>query len=309
MHRFLASFLLLCCAACLPALSQTTPNPDFQRYIAKYKDIAVDQMHKHKIPASITLAQALLESGAGKGELAVKSNNHFGIKRGSSWQGPTVTHNDDRRGEHFRKYKTVEESYEDHSQFLLRERYQRLFRLNILDYKGWARGLKACGYATSPVYADRLINLIELYRLYELDEPIAADGQFVARTVVEEPEYEEVTFSYHNMLTNNNVLCIRAKEGDTWESLSKELRISKSKLLKLNEAVESVSLHDGDYVYLGKKATKGPKSMKGRWHKIRQGESMYSIAQLYGIRLASLYKLNFKDADYQPVANDLLRVR
>ena len=285
------------------ALAQTRKNAAYEQYISQYRDLAVEQMRAHGIPASITLAQAILESGAGRSDLAARSNNHFGIKRGNDWQGPTVTHDDDRQGERFRKYASVRDSYEDHSRFLMRDRYQRLFRLSILDYKGWARGLKACGYATSPTYADRLIQLIELYQLNDLDE----DPNHPR--IPEPPKVEEVDLHYHTRLTNNGLVCIRAKRGDTWQSLADELHLSKKTLLKYNEAIESLSLTEGDYVYLERKAKKGPKEMKGQWHKIAGDESMYSISQRYGIRLQNLYKLNYKTSDYEAVPGDLLRVR
>lgn len=301
MRRFI---LLLVSGLCVCG-AYAQRNSVYEAYIEKYKDIAVEQMRRHKIPASITLAQGLLESGAGRSDLAQRSNNHFGIKRGSDWTGPTVTHDDDRNGEHFRKYKTVEESYEDHSKFLLRERYQRLFRLSILDYKGWARGLKACGYATSPIYADKLIGIIETYELYNLDE-----DPNNPRIII--PAYEptpEIHLNYRAFTLNNNIRCTIARAGDTWEAIANDLRMPLNRLLDYNEADTDIPLSEGDFVYLEKKATKGPKEMKGQWHKVGPDDSMYSIAQRYGIRLKNLYKLNYKDDDYQPLPNDLLRVR
>ena len=145
-------------------------NARYVEYINKYSDLAVEQMKLHKIPASITLAQGLLESGAGYSQLARKSNNHFGIKCGGSWRGRTVRHDDDARNECFRAYKHPRDSYEDHSDFLRRgARYAFLFKLDITDYKGWARGLKKAGYATDPSYANRLITIIEDYDLYKYD--------------------------------------------------------------------------------------------------------------------------------------------
>ena len=283
-------------------------NAAYEAYISKYQDLAVAQMRTYHIPASITLAQGLLESQAGQGELARKSNNHFGIKRGSDWRGKTVRHDDDRKGEQFRAYKNVKDSYEDHSQFLLKERYQRLFRLSILDYKGWARGLKACGYATDPRYADKLIQIIETYRLDDLDED-PKGGWKPRKDLLIEPEYEDIRGTYHRLLTCNGVMCVKAQEGDTWQSLAAEMGLTLKQILKINEAEESLPIHPGDYVYLEKKATKGPKEMKGQWHKVAPGESMHSVAQRYGLRVANLYKINYKDADYQPSAGDLLRVR
>ena len=304
-HIFRTFALWLVLALFMQPAAAQQRNSVYEQYIEKYKDIAVEQMRRHKIPASITLAQGLLESGAGRSELAQKSNNHFGIKRGSDWQGPTVTHNDDRHGEHFRKYKSVEDGYEDHSRFLLKERYQRLFRLSILDYKGWARGLKACGYATSPVYADRLIGIIELYHLDELDEDPDNPRIFI-------PEIEptpEIHLNYRPITFNNGIRCTIARSHDTWEAIAQSLRVPLDRLLDFNEAVEEIPLNEGDFVYLEKKATKGPKEMKGQWHKVGSDDSMFSIAQRYGIRLRSLYKMNYKDDDYQPLPGDLLRVR
>lgn len=290
--------------ACVTAVAQTK-NSTFQEYINKYKTIAVEQMEKHGIPASITLAQGLLESGAGKSELAQKSNNHFGIKCGSNWFGPTYSHFDDGRNECFRAYDNARASFEDHSQFLKKERYARLFRLSILDYKGWARGLKACGYATSPTYADRLIDIIELYELNKLDrDPKSPYVPEPARPAM------NVVLNTHHVMTNNDVMCIKATAQDTWESIAKEFAIPKYKLLEYNEAIEQVVINPGDFIYLQKKQKKGHKHFgKDYWHHVKQGESMYSIAQLYGMRISSLYKLNYRDEDYVPFAGDLLRVR
>ena len=143
-------------------------NSRYNEYIKQYAPLAVEQMREHRIPASITLAQGLLESGAGQSTLARKSNNHFGIKCGSNWRGRSVRHDDDARNECFRAYRNPKDSYEDHSLFLKRgARYAFLFKLKITDYRGWARGLKKAGYATDPSYANRLITIIEDYDLYK----------------------------------------------------------------------------------------------------------------------------------------------
>lgn len=139
-----------------------------QEYINKYKEAAIEEMKLHKIPASITLAQGIIESASGTSELAVKANNHFGIKCGN-WKGETFRSDDDLPNECFRKYKTAQDSYEDHSTFLHKKRYDILFTFKITDYKGWAKGLKQCGYATNPEYARKLIAKIELHNLAVLD--------------------------------------------------------------------------------------------------------------------------------------------
>ncbi|MEG0455320.1 MAG: glucosaminidase domain-containing protein, partial [Bacteroides sp.] len=168
--RFLTLFaFILLLTLCADAYSQKR-NSRYVEYVNRYSELAVEQMREHRIPASITLAQGLLESGAGMSELARKSNNHFGIKCGSSWNGRTVSHDDDARGECFRAYRNPKDSYEDHSAFLKRgARYAFLFELDLTDYKGWARGLKKAGYATDPSYANRLITIIEDYELYKYD--------------------------------------------------------------------------------------------------------------------------------------------
>lgn len=299
-HFYILALLLLPCT-----ITAQTRSSAFERYIEQYKEVAVEQMRTHGIPASITLAQGLLESGGGNSELAKKSNNHFGIKCGADWQGPYVTHFDDNRNERFRVYDSPQQSFEDHSKFLLRPRYQRLFRLSILDYKGWARGLKACGYATSPTYADRLISIIELYKLDDLDEDPNAP-KFVMPELPAAPKHPR---AFHPRTQNNGIPCVIAYSGDTWESLAAETKLSKQRLLDYNEAFEDMEIGDGDIIYLKKKAAKGPAEMKGQWYKIQRGDSMYSIAQKHGMRLNSLYKMNFKADDYTPVEGDLLKVR
>ena len=297
-------FIFLICSFAVSCLSYAQRNAVYQQYIDLYSDMAIDQMRRYKIPASITMAQAILESGAGKSYLATKANNHFGIKVSSGWNGGYVTRDDDRKNERFRKYKNVADSYEDHSKFLLKDRYKRLFDLDPLDYKGWARGLKACGYATLPTYANRLIDIIETYELHELDE----DRHGLKRKK-KKKEIEYVAPQKHIVMLVNGKQCVVARQGDTWESIAKELKVSKRKLLKYNEMMEDYALPAGMNVFLEKKAKKADAKYKDYWHKVKQGESMYGIAQYYGIRLENLYKMNFKDDSYLPIAGDLLKVR
>lgn len=296
--------ILLMCVTLVAPLALGQKNSAYLQYIDKYKDAAIDQMHRYHIPASITLAQALFESGAGTSYLATRGNNHFGIKVGTGWTGKYITRDDERKSEHFRKYKSVEESYEDHSQFLLRDRYKKLFDLDPQDYKGWARGLKACGYATLPTYANRLITIIETYELYEYDE-----DSFGFKRKKKKSEPEVVAPARHAVSLLNGKRRVVVAAGDTWDSLAKELKMSKNKLLKWNEVDEEFILPVGMNVFLEKKAAKADAQYKDTWHKVRQGESMYSICQAYGICLKNLYKMNFKDDSYIPVAGDLLKVR
>ena len=287
-------FLILI-ISCLTLQAQTR-NKQYEAYIKKYRELAVEEMKKYHIPASITLAQGLLESGAGQSTLARKSNNHFGIKCGSDWYGKTVSHDDDARGECFRAYKHPKDSYEDHSKFLAgRPRYASLFNLNITDYKGWARGLKKAGYATNPRYADQLIGIIELYELYKYD-----DKNYL-KWIKKNP-------NPHQTYIANDLLYIVVRAGDSWKSISQEFDISQKKLRKYNDLYKGYALQVGDILYLEKKNKKADK--EHIVHVLRAGESMYSISQKYGIRLKNLYKLNKMDEDDPaPKIGTILRLR
>ena len=284
--------LIICCLT----LQAQTRNKQYEAYIKKYRELAVEEMKKYHIPASITLAQGLLESGAGQSVLARKSNNHFGIKCGSDWYGKTVSHDDDARGECFRAYKHPKDSYEDHSKFLAgRPRYASLFNLNITDYKGWARGLKKAGYATNPRYADQLIGIIELYELYKYD-----DKNYL-KWIKKNP-------NPHQTYIANDLLYIVVRAGDSWKSISQEFDISQKKLRKYNDLYKGYALQVGDILYLEKKNKKADK--EHIVHVLRAGESMYSISQKYGIRLKNLYKLNKMDEDDPtPKTGTILRLR
>ena len=281
-------------------------NSRYQAYIDQYKDLAIAEMLKYDIPASITLAQGLLESGAGMSELATKGNNHFGIKC-HDWQGATMRHDDDEEQECFRKYRDVYESYEDHSRFLSRQpRYRSLFHLKRTDYKGWARGLKRCGYATSPTYAKQLIGIIELYKLHQYDKAKKYDKFMVDRSAVKDVD---TGLNLHPIHIYNKNYYLKARPGDTFKSIAKEVGISYKKLAKYNERDKNDRLVPGEIIYLKKKQKKAEKTYKNRPHRVKAGESMYSIAQYYGIRLSSLYKMNDLSPDYSIEVGDLLRVR
>lgn len=293
MKRYLISLLTI--FVCLVLQAQTR-NKQYESYIKQYRDLAVEEMKKYRIPASITLAQGLLESGAGQSTLARKSNNHFGIKCGSDWRGKTVSHDDDARGECFRAYKHPKQSYEDHSKFLAnRPRYASLFKLDITDYKGWARGLKKAGYATNPRYAEQLIGIIELYDLHKYDRKGGL------KWMKENP-------NPHQTYIANGLVYIVVRAGDSWKSISKELDISQKKLRKYNDLYKGYALQVGDILYLEKKNRKADK--EHIVHVLRAGESMYSISQKYGIRLKNLYKLNKMDEDDPaPEVGTILRLR
>ncbi len=293
--------------ACTGVLAQMKWNQRYQTYINQYRDLAIEQMLKFKIPASITLAQGLLESGAGYSELATKGNNHFGIKC-HGWTGRKTYHDDDEAQECFRAYNNVYESYEDHSLLLSRQpRYRSLFSLDDDDYKGWARGLKKCGYATSPTYAQKLIGIIELYKLQQYDKAKKYDRFMESRTYKDSPSAKGGIL--HPIHRYNKNYYVVVKQGDTFRSLGKELGLSYRKIARYNERNKRDKLVVGETIYLKKKQKKADKAYKNRPHTVKPGESMYSIAQYYGMRVKSLYKKNGLSPDYVPKVGDKLRVR
>ena len=302
MRKFFISIAL---TTALMASAQARWNQTYQQYIDQYKDVAIEQMQRYGIPASITLAQGIFESGAGRSELAVKVNNHFGIKC-NGWTGRRSYHDDDERGECFRAYDNAYESFEDHSKFLAeRQRYRGLFNLKRDDYKGWARGLKAAGYATNPQYADRLIELIQLYKLYQYDKAKDYD-KFLSGHAKSQSSNGQ---ALHAIKVFNKNYYLIARRGDTFKSIADEIGISYRKLAKYNERDKRDRLDEGEIVWLKKKQKKAPKDYKGRLHYVRNGESMYTIAQNYGIRLKNLYKMNHLSPDYQIRVGDALRLR
>lgn len=263
----------------------------YEDYIAKYSDMAREQQRLYGIPASITLAQGLLESAAGRSTLAREGNNHFGIKCHADWNGETMLRNDDAPNECFRVYDTAEESYTDHSRFLRRKRYAPLFDLDSEDYVGWAKGLKKCGYATDPNYADRLISIIELYSLYNLDndnfKEIQETAAFIHQTLMQK----------HFIRKSRGLHYVIAQPGDTYSKIAKELHINKKKLLKYNDASEDGEIKPWEEVYLQEKLDEAPNDVMTAT--IGDGESIHSVSQRYGVKLQVLKKLN-PDADDRP---------
>jgi LysM repeat protein len=274
----------------------------YEAYISKYSDLAIEHQKKYKIPASITLSQGLLESGAGQSSLARQSNNHFGIKCHSDWRGGRVYHDDDLRGECFRKYDQVEDSYTDHSKFIaFRPRYSVLFDLDLKDYKGWAKGLQQCGYATDRAYANKLIKVIEDYELYRFDSHKGTRKQ-------ETPQQNKnASTELMPIYKTHGLIYVIARANDSFESIAQNLGFKEKELRKYNEVPEEFPLQPGDIVYLEKKKKKADKPYYD--HVVQIGESMHSISQHYGVRLKSLYKLNKKDMEYIPAEGDVLKLR
>jgi hypothetical protein len=267
----------------------------YSDYIDRYHALAQKHQSKHKIPASITLAQGLLESGAGSSYLAVNSNNHFGIKC-HNWKGERVL----RYNDCYRKYKKTEDSYEDHSEFLKQPRYTVLFTYKITDYKLWARGLQECHYATDKAYANKLIKIIEDYQLYQYDSGSKTEKD-------KSEEKQKVPPRMRQAYIRGDLLYVRAEENDGFDKIANDMGFKVKDLLKYNEAPEGFPLGKGDVVYLQKKKNKADKPYS--LHTVKIGESMYGISQRYGIKVKKLYKINKKNAEYIPTEGDVLRLR
>ena len=298
---------LLFLTVCLLLQAQRT-NQAFWSYIDKYKDWAIEQMHEYRIPASITLAQGLLESNAGRSRLATEANNHFGINVGGSWTGPYIVQSDDRPNDRFRKYKSARESYVDHSKFLQQKRYQGLYQLGRTDYKGWARGLKAAGYATNPAYAESLIRVIEMYNLQQFDTG-KYRSQKPATTATQTNSVDEF-WQRHKIYLNNKNHFIIVEIGDDMATISKKTGLSLHKLYKYNDLPRDYAPTEGDLIYLKNKRKCASKEFKKNpIHIVEPNQSLFDIAQLYGIRLESLCKLNEWDEPHAVQVGEILRIR
>ena len=288
--------ILVCCVLVTTAYAQHRQT-SYNNYIKQYAPLAVEQMKQHNVPASITLAQGLLESGAGLSTLSRKSNNHFGIKCGGGWRGRGVRANDDAPNECFRAYRKVEDSYEDHSLFLVgNQRYASLFKLKKTDYKSWARGLKKAGYATDPSYANKLITIIETYDLYKYDN----DGMSKREAKKWQKLLKKKPWlaNPHDVYIANGLAYVIARDGDTFQLLGGEFEIGWKKLVKYNDLQRDYTLEEGDIIYLKEKNKKTVADVV--YHEVREGDSMHSISQIYGVRLKTLYKLNVMADDHIP---------
>ena len=305
----------------LISLSTANAQSDYHRlspeeYISLYKELAVVNMHDKNVPASITLAQAMFESDCGNSPLALQAKNHFGIKCHIEWTGDTYHQDDDAKDECFRKYENPLQSFEDHSDFLRsRERYNELFQLEITDYKGWAKGLKRAGYATNPEYAYKLINLIEKHQLFLLDKgkdlPVCKDGSEAIAAV----RHKSQNKPDHNLFYKapiiasegfiNDVPYIISKKGDTYFSISKEKQMMFWQVLKYNDADKNDVLREGEIVYLKPKRLYS----KEDYHVVKEGESLRSISQLYGIKLNRLYLHNHLTPGQEAMAGQKISLK
>ena len=289
-------------------------------YIKTYSKIAVEQMNKYKIPASIILAQGLVESGAGASNLALKSNNHFGIKCHQDWSGKKVYHDDDKKNECFRKYKNVVDSYKDHSEFLSkRGRYSFLFRLPKNDYIKWSYGLKKAGYATAPDYAGRLIKIIEDEMLYQYDR----EGDFPNGGDLASDEFKQKSgpvldakgrpvknarqrFIVRRMMeAGSRVPFVVLATEERIEYVADSLNLSVAALLQFNDMSWETELKPGDRIYIDEKRGRGATKTTV----VRVGETLHEISQREQVKLPKIYKYNGFNVGYQPMAGDEIRLR
>jgi hypothetical protein len=284
-------------------------------YIGLYHRVAVNEMMLYGIPASITLAQGIIESAAGTSKLAINANNHFGIKCHKEWKGSTFIQDDDTEDECFRKYQDPLESFRDHSLFLTsRDRYKSLFILDKTDYKGWATGLKAAGYATNPKYAEMLVKTIENYELHRFDiegpstllaDSLVADGLALGTETLWGFSFVEKHHSGRDVFKNNRLKLIIARGDDNIYQIATDFGISVEKLLRFNDLAFATSLKPGQIVYLEKKRRKA----KADEHRLADEETLYGVAQQYGIRLDILSRRNHLDGVPVPRTGTVLKLR
>lgn len=306
-----------------------------ERYISRYASIAVNEMYRTGVPASITLAQGIIESRSGQSTLAVDGNNHFGIKCHTSWKGKTMLADDDRRNECFRVYDSAEESFRDHSDFLrYRDRYKFLFDFKTTDYKSWAYGLKQAGYATDPAYAAKLIQCVEDYNLARFDrmtvDEAIDEGGLYAETPIAKDEVgeipdsplkieageifmgkagEEYRFSLSRTLySRNGVPFIYAVEGETYSSIAKSNHLLLKEILRFNDVPKGGELHAGDVVYLEPKKTKTVRGLD-KYIVGEEGETFHGICQRFAVKEKAIRKLNGLPASYVPREGDEIVLR
>lgn len=289
-------------------------STDRKTYINNYAELAVREMNRSGIPASITLAQALLESDNGNSTLAQKANNHFGIKCHNSWKGGKVYHDDDKRNECFRKYNSVYDSYRDRSDFIVRgQRYASLFDIKPTDYKAWARGLQKAGYATSRTYASMLVKIIEDNQLYVFDRGGSLSDisdDYVSDTeevVLADVDNFKIYTEKHQVYSKNRIDYIVVKGGDTFKSITEEFGMLPWELYKYNEIDEDQKLHEGQILYIQPKRNRAEHGFD--FHEVKEGETMYSISQMYGVKVNKLYEKNLMDEGTEPNVGQKLWLR
>ncbi|MCM1320067.1 MAG: glucosaminidase domain-containing protein [Muribaculaceae bacterium] len=270
----------------LRAEGQSRASVKYNEYIERYAPMAVEQQQKYGVPASITLAQGLLESAAGCSTLATEGNNHFGIKCHTSWSGPSMLRDDDAPDECFRVYADPSESFEDHSLFLAKgRRYAFLFSLEPTDYHNWARGLSTAGYATDPNYAPRLISIIEQYGLYAYDRPDRESDEETAQFIMEQ------LMKHRAVRQSRELYYVIAVPGDTYATIAAEFGLDPVKLTEYNDGASATDeIKAWEEVYFQPKHDTPPKGVKKVT--IGQDESAHSLSQRYGIQMSVIERLN-----------------
>lgn len=314
----IGALIFINCAATAQRMSR-------EQYVEKYKNCAIEEMNKHGIPASITIAQGILESDCGNSYLATYANNHFGIKCHSDWKGERAYHDDDKNDECFRKYDNVQQSFDDHSLFLTtKSRYKSLFSLKRTDYKAWAHGLKAAGYATDPNYAKRLIDIIEALGLNKLDSqtavatpqptPAPANTQTAAQpqaektiTIRRDASFTINPFHEHKVEFNNGVRYVTLNADDTFEAIAVEFHLMVSELLHYNDLQPGADIKSLKHLYIRAKRNRAHPDCAE--HTVRKGDTAWSIAHKYGIKLKKLRRYNRLPAGAEPTVGDTLRLR
>jgi LysM repeat protein len=294
--------LLITLTSCVFAQPVATKEFPFkmtvQEYLEKYSAIAVEEMHRSRIPASITLAQGLLESGNGNSRLALQANNHFGIKCKKDWTGESIKEDDDEAQECFRKYPTARDSYRDHSDFLMKNaRYAFLFDLEPTDYKSWAKGLKQAGYATNPRYPELLISLIERFSLFKYDSISATPIE-----VAEIKEEQKQQVAAHRNITVNGIPAMVAKADDSYASIALENDMRVWQIYKYNDLQKDAVLKAGDTIFIK------PKNYRGsvEFYKVNAGDNMQIISQRFGIKLSKLYSRNMMKDGQEPEVGETI---
>ncbi|MGD0341332.1 MAG: glucosaminidase domain-containing protein [Bacteroidales bacterium] len=318
--------LLTSCRAGRTASSVNASDADAQAYIERFGSLAVSEMKRTGVPASITLAQGMIESDFGRSTLAMQGNNHFGIKCHDDWTGPAIRHNDERRNECFRKYSRPEDSFYDHSDFLKSEsRYKELFNLSQTDYKGWAHGLKKAGYATNPDYAGMLIRKIEENNLYYFDtgklpapesKNIVPEEKTMNESAPSSSQGDQQKVNNGNaavparvsrVMENNRIQYIVVKDGETREMIENEFQLLKWELIKYNELDASFSPVAGQILYLQPKRDKAEPGKEA--HVVRAGDTMYIISQIYGVKMKKLYEYNRMNEGAEPAPGEEIWLR
>lgn len=306
-QHFYLSFIISLLLLGFTAMAQPVPTTEFpfkmtvEQYVEKYAATAVEEMHRNRIPASITLAQGLLESGNGNSRLALVGNNHFGIKCKKDWEGETLKEDDDAPQECFRKYPTPIDSYRDHSEFLKKgQRYAFLFDLELTDYKSWAHGLKKAGYATNPKYAEILIGVIERNNLSRFDQ--------LKPTAVEEKQIvaeKKQVIAQETKLIVNGVPAVVVKLGDSYTSIALDNDMRVWQIYKYNDLSKNSSINVGDTIFIK------PKNYKANIesHIVQSGEMMQVISQRYAIKLSRLLSMNKMKEGDEPIAGEVIYLR